>query len=483
MEEGIEALDHQIYGSYTLSMHIGDTLETLSHEKPVDPLGAFEEVSTLLWEQRHIQTQPSQPSVPPQELDRCNSLLSLLEKTGSSAARKLDSMFFEFRDKWTEVGIVLDNDTALLLYCSLIQLAETEIISAVRFWGIFRTPVGPLYVAEADIGLEFREADAPVVGPYEVPVEVGIGVNRFVYYVTRSPFDSWVRLPDARPSDISKTRKAVWNLTGDLAAGAPAELTEDAYLRALIARISSSTIIAPTDYIVQWQPEEEEEQKEPVDEEEEQKEAAPKQLRLVVNKDYETVEDVASIEWVHVRPFMLPQGRETYKKAAKPPKAPKPVREKKARGSGEEEEEVPEEEQAPEEAAPAEEEEEVPEEGPELFGPVTEDEPIREEEPCWANRTVTSPIQGQSFQLAESVRWPGSYNISDGRKACSFYYGLGNKFVINGYQPPKPPPIAKEYRKKMRERKDPTIKEEKALERKKLGHKEEEEEEERKEKE
>jgi hypothetical protein len=260
-------------------------------------------------------------------------------------------------------------------------------------------------------------------------------------------------------------------------------LTEDVYLRTLIARISGATIVAPTDYIVPWQPEEEEEVKEPVDEEEEAKEPPPKQLRLVVNKEFEAVEDVASIEWVHVRPYILPQGRETYKKAAKPPKAPKPTKEKKKGPGGEEEEEAVEEEQPQEEAAPVEEEEEVPEEGPELFGQVTEDEPIKEEEPCWVNRTIPSGVQGQSFQVAESVRWPGAYAISDGRKACQLYFGLGNKFIVNGYQPPKPPPIAPEYKKKMRERRDPTLADERALERRKNPQKEEEEEEEKKEKE
>jgi radial spoke head protein 4A len=262
------------------------------------------------------------------------------------------------------------------------------------------------------------------------------------------------------------------------------DLTEDVYLRALIARISSSTIIAPQDYIVPWQPEEEEQEKEPAaDEEEEAKEPPPKQLRLVVNRDFEAIEDVSSIEWVHIRPFILPQGRETFKRAPKPPKVAKPVKEKAPRVSGEEEEVQAEEEQAPEEQEAAPEEEQAPEEGPELFGPVAEDEPIREEESCWANKTITSRIQGQSFQVAESVRWPGAFTVSDGRKACSLYYGPGNKFVVNGYQPPRPPPIAAEYKKKMREKIDPTMKQERALERRKNPPKGGEEEEQKDEKE
>jgi hypothetical protein len=482
MEGQIEALDHQVYATYCLSMHIAETLETMTHEQPADPLGAFEEISTLLWVQRHAQRQPRQPVVPIEELDHCNAIVALLEKTSSTSVDKVDSMFFEFRDKWADLGISLHNDLALMLYCSLIKLAEIEIISAVRLWGIFTTPEGPLYVSEVDIALEHREADAAIAGPYDVPAEVGIGVNRYVYYVTKSPFDEWVRLPDALPSDISRTRGVVWQLTGDLTSDGPADFTEDVYLRAIIARISSATIVAPTDYIVPWQPEEEEEQKEAADEEEEQKEPPPKQLRLVVNRAFEPIEDVASIEWMHIRPYILPQGRETYKKAAKPPKEPKPP--KKTGRSAEEEEDVPEEEaREPAEEAPAEEEEEVPEEGPELFGMVAEDAPIRDEDPCWASRTISSAVSGQSFQVTESLRWPGAYTMSDGRKVCSLYYGLGNKFVEYGYQPPKCPPIAAEYKKKMKEKIDPTLRDERALERRNHPSKEEEEEEDKKERE
>jgi radial spoke head protein 4A len=309
-------------------------------------------------------------------------------------------------------------------------------------------------------------------------VEVGVGVNRFVYYVTKSPFDDWTRLPDARPSDISKSRKVFWQLTGELTAAVqsfePFDVTEDVYIRALVARISSATILAPTDYLKLWEPEEEEEVKEPPpDEEEEAKEPPPKQLRIVLNPEYEP-QEIDNVEWVHVRPFILPQGRETYKKAPKPPKVKKEKKEKKER-HGEEEEEEEEHAEAEEEAA--EEEEETPEEGIELFGGAGEDEPIREEDPCWATKTITSPIEGQSFQINESIRWPGAYNLTDGKKACSIYYGLGNKFIINGFQPPAPPQIAGEYRRKMTERIDPTIDEEKEVERLKHPPKEEEEEE------
>jgi radial spoke head protein 4A len=289
-------------------------------------------------------------------------------------------------------------------------------------------------------------------------------------------------LPDARPSDISGSRGVQWQLSGDLSAAVRSfktfTVTEDVYIRSLIARISAATILAPPDYIQIYQPEEEEEQKEHHEggEEEEVKEPPPKQLRLVINKDFEAIEDVTAIEWVHVRPAILQQGRESYKKAPRPPKQPKERKSRESGGGGgeEEEEEDKNDEQQDEQQ---EEEEEIPEEGPELFGGAAEDEPIREEEPSWLNKTFTSTIPGQSFQVTESVRWAGAFNLSDGRKSCSFYYGMGNKLVINGFQPPVPPPIAGEYRVKMTEKIDPTIDEEKEVEKAKNPPKEEEEEE------
>jgi hypothetical protein len=62
---------------------------------------------------------------------------------------------------------------------------------------------------------------------------------------------------------------------------------------------------------------------------------------------------------------------------------------------------------------------------------------MHEDEPCWLTKMFPSPTPGQSFQVTENVRWPGAFSLSDGRKACSFYYGLGKKLVLNGFQPPK----------------------------------------------
>ena len=69
-------------------------------------------------------------------------------------------------------------------------------------------------------------------------------------------------------------------------------------------------------------------------------------------------------------------------------------------------------------------------------------------------------------------------NLTDGKKCCSIYVGNGTKFVAAGFQPPAPPKLAIEFKKKMKESIDPTIDEEKEVEKKLHPPKEEEEEEE-----
>ena len=478
MTEHIQFLDHQEYKKYNFSRHLGELLESVSKERPEDALGGFEEMSAVLWRQRHVQERPDLPGVNPNELSRVEEVTSLLDELDMDYRSKLDDNFFGLQSKWADVGVSMSREKCLYLQCSLVRLCKKSEIKSLRFWGVFNTPRGNLYVAEADVDLEHHdESFLPPIGQYDVAPEVGVGVNRFVYYVTFSPFDEWKRLPDVRPSDIVQSRKIHWDLTGDLTAAVssyiPFNVPEEIYLRALIARISAATILAPNDYLMEYVPEEEEEEKEndEIEEEEEEKEPPPKQLKLVVNPDFEPP-DIESVEWVHVRPYILPQGRETYKKPPKKPKEPKPPKPKREDFLEEEDEE----EEQHEEEEP-EEEEDIPEEGMELFSSIENDEGFGEEEPCWNTRIVSSYIESETISIIESLRWPGAINITDGKKSNSIYWGNGNKYIVNGFQPPAPPPLAREFRRKMREQIDPTLDDEKEIERLKRARLEEEEEE------
>ncbi len=44
----------------------------------------------------------------------------------------------------------------------------------------------------------------------------GTGVNKYVYWVTNSPLESWTQLPDLYPKDIHAARNTKVKLTGNL---------------------------------------------------------------------------------------------------------------------------------------------------------------------------------------------------------------------------------------------------------------------------
>jgi hypothetical protein len=89
--------------------------------------------------------------------------------------------------------------------------------------------------------------------PIEIPAEeIGHGVNRYVYYVCTNLYDEWIELPSATPHQINVSRRMKKYLTGNLDAEIPSYPifpgTERNYLRAIIARISSSTHVAPRNF-------------------------------------------------------------------------------------------------------------------------------------------------------------------------------------------------------------------------------------------
>lgn len=86
--------------------------------------------------------------------------------------------------------------------------------------------------------------------PVELPAEpTGRGVNRHVYFCSTDLADEWVELPPATPHQINVTRRIKKFLTGNLdevVTSYPSfPGTERNYLRAMIARISAGTHIAP----------------------------------------------------------------------------------------------------------------------------------------------------------------------------------------------------------------------------------------------
>ena len=74
---------------------------------------------------------------------------------------------------------------------------------------------GDYYIVEATTENE-GEGDGENTDP--TMETVGNGVNKFTYFVTKSPFQKWSKLPHLTPAHLSSARKISYLLTGDLEA-------------------------------------------------------------------------------------------------------------------------------------------------------------------------------------------------------------------------------------------------------------------------
>lgn len=88
---------------------------------------------------------------------------------------------------------------------------------------------------------------------FDVPPEpIGQGVNRYSYFVVNSLSDEWIELPLITPKQVVLSRQIKKFFTGDLEAEIISYPSfngkEKHYLRAMIARITAGTYIAPRDY-------------------------------------------------------------------------------------------------------------------------------------------------------------------------------------------------------------------------------------------
>lgn len=117
--------------------------------------------------------------------------------------------------------------------------------------------------------------------PKEIPLEkCGTGLNRKTYFVCNELGEEWIELPSVTPQQIVISRQIKKYFTGNLNSTITTYPdfpgTETNYLRAMIARITSSTYVSPLDYYQigkreydQEEKEEEEEDEEEAEEEEE----------------------------------------------------------------------------------------------------------------------------------------------------------------------------------------------------------------------
>lgn len=130
---------------------------------------------------------------------------------------------------------------------SLKQLSKESGAGFIRFFGKISGTEKDYYVAEGTLeGGEEGEGGDNKPADQEAR---GSGVNKFVYWVTDSVLEKWVKLPDLTPADIKAAREIKVLLTGDLERPIFTNPfffgKEKHYLRAQIARISHSTTLIP----------------------------------------------------------------------------------------------------------------------------------------------------------------------------------------------------------------------------------------------
>ncbi|XP_062128163.1 radial spoke head protein 4 homolog A [Drosophila sulfurigaster albostrigata] len=289
---------------------------------------------------------------------------------------------------------------------------------------------------------------------YDIPPEfIGRGCNRFSYFVVNSLYDDWIELPIVTPRQIIVSRHIKKFFTGDLEADVvsypcfPGK--EKHYLRAMIARISAGTHIAPQGYYRRMTKKEKDlydginmdEMEEEGEEEENYNEGEEDQLpdndvMLMKNERFE-IEPLSTlatpIAWVHCRPNILNQGRIVWFDEEKASKE----RERaltlylKMRLMEEMEEEAEEEEAEAEEEG---DEEEMltgfihAEIGPDILSSCGNDMNTECPSPWLVRFTSKYTNLKERLLIMQSNLWPGAFTFLFENTCESIYLGWGHKF-------------------------------------------------------
>lgn len=319
-------------------------------------------------------------------------------------------------------GVSLGKEDAFRLHLSMKRLAASQSVRQMRFWGKLLGKTRDYFVVEGTAEAEEEEEEVEKDGRGNTIEKPGEGVNKFSYWVCHAPGDPWVKLPNATPEQVAIAGEIRRILTGDLEAPVrghpPFPGKEKAYLRALIARISAETVVAPSG-IYKESEDEENFDVEMADEEEE---------------PFEPVDLNDPSNWVH---YMLPINRlgrtkpnpaptDEEGEEVEDPNAPprgqllKPAAEDKVYGrmDGEEEE---------------------------------EDDGTNEPGSAWGLRACPSagPPSGleetKVMVTAKNRRWPGAVAVGLGRKFVNCYVGYGIQNLRQPYSPSLPAPLATEY--------------------------------------
>ncbi|KAM7364483.1 radial spoke head protein 4a isoform 1-T2 [Cochliomyia hominivorax] len=311
---------------------------------------------------------------------------------------------------------------------------------------------------------------------FDIPPEpIGRGVNRYSYFVVNALSDEWIELPIVTPKQISLSRQIKKFFTGDLEAEIVSYPSfcgkEKHYLRAMIARITAGTYIAPEGYYRKMtkkekqlfkggenddmeEEEEEEEEEESLMGEEEEDEIKDNDVILLKNERYDSSIPLTSLnnieKWVHVRPNILMQGRVVWynEEKAEREREHERLRLQKIRLQeeiDENESEIVDNEDEEEGESEEEELEFEAEIGPAILTPCSRDINNQTTHPWIGRFTSEFTNQNERILTMQSNLWPGACTFIFKDLCDSIYLGWGHKLVSRNMPWKHMTPIAEEY--------------------------------------
>lgn len=319
--ERVQALLKVDTGDGSLHDHLVRLSRKLAEEKPGEALAQLETLS------RHLKRSNFRGAPAPDEssaivhdaaarearLKWCGDIMKLTRQPSdpTAAPRVLGFVqnFLEDSAMFRWAGIGFGQQESYHIGASLRKLAsDTPSIESLRFWGKILGTEADYLVAEGTLRSLPKAAPAegeekPLIHPDSPEFDVepkGEGANTFTYWVSEGGCAAWVRLPAARASHIVAARSIKRMLTGRLEAPVLSNPwypgKERHLLRAQIARISATCMLAPTGWY-----------------EEDADAGVPGQVRQVEEPAIGSPEDMASnAGWCHRLPCITKIGRCTF---------------------------------------------------------------------------------------------------------------------------------------------------------------------------
>ena len=410
--EEAKAFLQQKAGDRSLYEHLSEVLLKVLHEKPNDPVAAFEHISSLVKRTgfsgdsvgaSYVGSSEAQEikEAEQQLLEARSQLMRPKEAADGVTAEPVQDLIDQANYlEWANISF--GREETYRIYLALKQLASSTTVSNLRLWGKLLGKEGDYIIAEGQAEAEEEEEEGKKDSLGNTIEPTGKGANKFTYWVCSVAGGPWTRLPNVTPEQVIIARKVRRFLTGNLDAAVgghpPFPGREKSFIRALIAIISAETVISPDGVFVQSEDEES-----PFDINPNEEEFEAPDLSDLSNWKHHVLPLNAIGRCTPNPPELNEEGEEI-----EDPNAPEP---------------------------------------PAVLASIAEDGD--EENPGWALRGYPSSSQGEepnySFVVAKSRRWPGAVAVGIGKRFLNCYVGYGQPYREEAYAPSLPSDIPQEF--------------------------------------